>query len=595
MKRSLPLFVILLFTSILLSQPKREFRAAWVATVTNLDWPSARTLSVAAQKSEMTTMLDQLKASGINAIIFQVRTECDAFYQSPYEPWSHWLTDAQGTAPNPFYDPLQFTADEAHKRGMEIHAWFNPYRAERSANNYTTAANHVTKSNPGWILTFNGTNPALKTLDPGIPAVRDHVAKVIADVVRRYSIDGVHWDDYFYPYSPNSITTQDDSSFVKYNPASLARADWRRNNVNTLIKMVKDSISVIKPWVKFGISPFGIWKSGSPTGISGTSAYSELYCDAVYWMQQKYLDYLTPQLYWIITGPQDYWKLMPWWSAQMNGRHLYPGQAAYRISANNWSSSELPNQMRLNRSTLAYPGSVFFRAKAGITDNPKGFSDSLKKDLYHFAALIPPMTWKDSIPPVSPTLLSASGSANGITLQWQRSVSAADGDTARYYVVYRTSSPDTINLNDAKQIISVQVNEVPSFIDKTTVNGGTYRYAVTSVDKLHNESETAARISFTSTGVGGFAAVPEVFRLEQNYPNPFNPSTTIQFTVASDVRAVLKVYDLLGREVETVVDADLVSGPHQYQFFGDRLSSGVYLYRLVAGAFVETKRMILQK
>ena len=287
----------------LLSQapPKREFRGAWLATVANLDWP-VRGDTPQNQKNQLISLFDGMSAAGINAVIFQVRPECDALYASPYEPWSYALTGSQGSAPSPFYDPLQFAVDEAHRRGMELHAWFNPYRAERSVDSYALAGNHVVVQHADWILTFaaSGTTAPLKILNPGIPEVREFVARVVADIVRRYDVDGIHADDYFYPYPPQAITNQDDATFAAYPRGFTNRGDWRRDNVNLLMKLVRDSIAAIKPWVKFGMSPFGIWKNGVPPGITGLDAYSVIYGDAIAWLHDRSVDYLTPQLYWRI-------------------------------------------------------------------------------------------------------------------------------------------------------------------------------------------------------------------------------------------------------------------------------------------------------
>jgi uncharacterized lipoprotein YddW (UPF0748 family) len=597
MKRLLTLFALILFLVCLTAAqaipPKREFRAVWIASVTNLDWPSTKFLSPSSQQTEYKSLLDKLKPLGINVVIVQIRPECDALYQSAIEPWSYWLTGTQGLAPNPLYDPLQFMIDETHKRGMEFHAWFNPYRAVKTVGAYSPSANHVSVLHPDWLLFYpNKTSPTEKLLDPGNPNVRNYVINVIVDVVRRYDIDGVHWDDYFYSYS--GTTNQDSASWVNYHGDFTDQPSWRRFNVNELVRKVHDSISVIKPWVKFGISPFGISQNGVPAGISGLDAYSVLYDDPVTWMSEKWLDYLTPQLYWRFGGPQDYGILMPWWATVINGRHLYPGQAPWHIGdAQNWSSSELPNQIRLNRSVLSSPGSVFFRARYGVIDNLKGFADSLKNSLYSYPALIPRMPWKDSIPPLPPSNLTVTGNLSTATLHWQKPAPAADGDTARYFVVYRAVN-DTVDMSDPRMIRFLSPNDTTQFVDAISPNLQ-YNYIVTAVDRLHNES-APAKVGYIVTGVGeSIVGLPYEYRLDQNYPNPFNPRTTISFTLKQTGVTTLKVYDLLGREVATLVDGVTSTGNHSITFSGEQLSSGVYFYRVFSGSFVETKKMILQK
>lgn len=322
-------FVLLTTIALLLApalpaqySPKHEFRGAWIATVTNLDWPSSRLLSTGEQQAELIAILNSLKAAGVNAVIFQVRTECDALYNSPIDPWSYWLTGVQGQAPSPYYDPLEFAVTEAHARGMEIHAWFNPYRAYRESNSYIPAANHVTVQHPDWVITCPD---GYRFLDPGLQEVRDFVSTVVADVVKRYQVDGIHMDDYFYPYPEHQFTSQDSATFSAYSRGIGNLGDWRRDNVNIMVRQVYDSVQALKPWVKVGMSPFGIWRSGVPMGIFGLDAYSVIYADAIAWLQGQYIDYLTPQLYWAFGGGQDYGKLQPWWadSASANGRHLY--------------------------------------------------------------------------------------------------------------------------------------------------------------------------------------------------------------------------------------------------------------------------------
>jgi uncharacterized lipoprotein YddW (UPF0748 family) len=408
MKGTLITLIIIFNATILLSQsitPKRDFRGAWVATVTNLDWPSSRNLTTAAQQEELISLFNELERININAVIFQIRTECDALYNSPYEPWSYWLTGAQGKAPNPYYDPLEFAIEEAHKRGLELHAWFNPYRAEKKINAYTTSIDHVTNLHPEWTITIGD----FKFLNPGLSEVRDYVNKIVADVVTRYDVDGVHFDDYFYPYPPNQITTQDQQTFSEFPRGFTNIGDWRRDNVNELLRMISDTLKTIKPHVKFGMSPFGIYRPENPPGISGLDAYNTIYCDALAWINDKSIDYLSPQLYWPFNGGQDYGKLLPWWASKVNNIHLYPGQALYR--AGSWPIGEVPRQIRLNRATTNTYGNIFFRAQ-NLFANPNGTTDSLTENYYKNKALLPQMSWKDNVTPNNPTNLRYAPLAN---------------------------------------------------------------------------------------------------------------------------------------------------------------------------------------
>jgi uncharacterized lipoprotein YddW (UPF0748 family) len=785
-RRIIGILLALAIAACVLAQqpPKREFRAAWVATVTNLDWPSSPGLSVATQQSQLTGILDGLQASGINVIVFQIRTECDALYASPVDPWSYYLTGTQGAPPSPFYDPLEFALREAHKRGMELHAWFNPYRARRQQSGYTPAANHVTVAHPDWVITCPDN---YKLLDPGLPMVRDYVAGIVADVVRRYDIDGVHFDDYFYPYPEHNFTNQDETTWQTYPRGFVDKSSWRRDNVNLLMRMVHDSIQAIKPFVKFGISPFGIWRNGVPSGISGLDAYTTIYCDAMAWLNDRSIDYLTPQLYWQIGGGQDYSRLMPWWadSAWADGRHLYPGQAAYRIP--NWTASEVPNQIRLNRANPKVGGSVFFRANAGILDNPKGFNDSLKQDFYRYPSLLPVMAWKDTISPYMPRGIRYAETSPGgpAAIQWDVPLTAPDGDTASRYAVYRFDHHPVLHpeLEDARNMLAVVGGR--TYVPPTPPPGGPYYYIVTALDRNYNESDTSNVLQIApppvpvltapsdgagaqpesvtvrwrvsplassyhmqlstdslfatglivndstivdtfrvvrgypgqasvywrvraknGAGVSAFSApfrfmtgfptvalllspansaldqpvmptfrwgaaqgatayrlqlalsstftstlvdtsgitdttftpgqleylklyfwrvragnligsaewsatfrfrtvqmttvaheeeIPTSYFLSQNYPNPFNPVTTIRFALPQAGYVTLRVYDLLGREETTLVDADMPAGTFTVTWDASRSASGMYFYRIVAGEFADTKRMMLLK
>ncbi|HEY7116152.1 MAG TPA: family 10 glycosylhydrolase, partial [Tepidisphaeraceae bacterium] len=307
--------------------PPREFRAAWVATVANIDWPSKPGLPAAQQIAEIQTLLDRAADLNLNAIILQVRPSCDALYESPLEPWSEYLTGAQGVPPYPFYDPLATWIQEAHKRGMELHAWFNPYRARHKDAKSPDAPKHVAVTRPDLVRKFNG----WEWLDPGEPEAAQRTLDVILDVVRRYDIDGVHLDDYFYPYKEylNNQDFPDDASWQKYQKSGgqLARADWRRDNVNRLIRDLYAGIKRIKPHVKFGVSPFGVAHPGVPDTVeSKFDQYNILYADPQLWLKEGWLDYCTPQLYWQLDSKQPYADLLKWWAEQNTlNRHLWPG------------------------------------------------------------------------------------------------------------------------------------------------------------------------------------------------------------------------------------------------------------------------------
>ncbi len=585
------LFIFFLFTMTDAQiPPKREFRAAWIATVVNLDWPSVRGADPNIQRSQLVVILDGLKLAGINAVVFQIRPECDAFYPSLLEPWSYWLTGQQGKAPSSPFDPLQFAIDEAHKRGMELHAWFNPYRAERSAGNYALDARHVSVLHPDWVIQMG----TYRFLNPGMKAVRDYVASVISDVVRRYEVEGAHMDDYFYQ---DGITTQDTATFRMESRGFTNLGDWRRDNVNSLLKQINDSIRAIRPNVKWGISPRGIWKNGVPSGIIGSDNYSAIFCDAVAWLQGKYIDYIAPQLYWPFGGNQDYGKLMPWWSSQRNGRHLYVGQGSYRIvDGSNWGASEVPRQLRLNRTNSYAQGSIFFRARLGLLDNPKGLVDSLVNDLYKYPALRPVMSWKDTVAPDVPRSLAVTKLTTSASVTWAAPPAAIDGGVAEQYVVYRTTSLPIL-IEDPHNIVSIQSAATYSELSLPPA-GVTYYYGVTALDHMQNESRLSNIMGLSSGGVVGVDDRPTVamnFSLYQNFPNPFNPTTIISLQLPSEQHITLKVYDLLGREVRVLVNGVLSAGNHNVQFDGSGLASGVYIYRVVAGERVESRKMQLMK
>ncbi len=374
--------------------PMREFRAAWVATVDNIDWPSKRGLPVANQKAELLGILDTAQRMNLNAIILQVRPACDALYNSPHEPWSEYLTGAMGTAPDPYYDPLEYAVSEAHRRGLELHAWFNPYRAHHASATSPISATHISRRSPSVCKTYG----KQMWLDPGEPTVQQHSTRVILDVVKRYNIDGVHLDDYFYPYkvkdsSGNEVDFPDGPSFRRYTSGggSLPRNDWRRENVNQFIERLYEAIKKEKRWVKFGISPFGIARPGLPPQIKGFDQYAELYADTVKWLKNGWCDYWTPQLYWRIDPPaQSYPVLLRYWSEQnVTERHLWPGN--YTSKAGTWPAEEFANQVRVTRKQAGAGGNVHFSMKA-LVNNQSGVATALR-EVYSEPALVPASPW----------------------------------------------------------------------------------------------------------------------------------------------------------------------------------------------------------
>ena len=481
--------------------PTREFRAVWIATVDNIDWPSKKGLPTADQQREIVAMFDQQQQMGLNAVVVQIRSAADAFYAKSSEPWSEWLTGQQGLPPEPFYDPLEFMIEQAHQRGLEFHAWFNLDRATFSKTASVAPTNIVFRK-PEWMLDYGGR----KLFNLGVPAVRSYIAGIVANVVREYDVDGIHFDDYFYPYAEAGQTLRDDVTYqANYN--GMIKADWRRDNVTKLVVELRDSIRANKPWVKFGISPFGIWKnqSNDPEGslTNGGQAYYDNYADTRKWVRDGLLDYIVPQVYFSSEfGRAPYKTLVEWWTRNSGRVHLYVGQGAYRVGRGSerdpgWGrATEFPSQMRYNRQQKAVLGSVFFSAKS-LKTNLLSIRDSLQTNFYRHPALVPTMPWLDSIPPLPPRDLKAAMTPEGVELFWQQSPQASDGDGASSYVVYRFEGrrPHLL-LNDPRFIVARCFGESSTrFMDKNVDSKKKYVYVVTAVDRLHNESrETVVKV-----------------------------------------------------------------------------------------------------
>ncbi len=332
MKKNILLLITyyLLFITSSSAQTKYEFRGVWVATVSNIDWPSEKYLSTENQKNEFIKLLDMHQRNGMNAIIAQIRPATDAFYPSQYEPWSEWLTGIQGKPPIPYYDPLEFMITETHKRGMEFHAWMNPYRAEFSIGKSSISQTHITKLHPDWFLQYGTT----KYFDPGNKGVQQFVTNVVKDVVNRYDVDAIHFDDYFYPYRIAGKEFPDAASFAKYGNG-LSKEDWRRSNVDSIILMLSKAIKKENKFCKFGISPFGVWRNkdkdaeGSNTK-AGQTNYDDLYADILLWLKNKWIDYAAPQLYWEFSQPKvPFATLIDWWANHSYGRQIFIGHGVY--------------------------------------------------------------------------------------------------------------------------------------------------------------------------------------------------------------------------------------------------------------------------
>lgn len=392
--------------TVVIPTPPRELRAVWVATVNNMDWPSRQGLPADEQRRELVAILDRVASLNMNAVVFQVRPEADALYASRYEPWSRYLTGTQGQSPG--YDPLAFLIEQAHRRGIEVHAWLNPYRAAFNRER-PRAGTHVSRARPDLVVGYG----QYLWMNPGLPEVRQRMLRVLRDLVRRYDVDAVHIDDYFYPYPEyrgrERIPFPDVRTHRAYQQAggSLSLGDWRRRNVDLLVRDMYRVVKEEKNWVKVGISPFGIWRPGIPQGTtSGIDQYGDLYADARKWLREGWLDYVAPQLYWHIDPPaQSYPVLLRWWVTENEqGRHVWPGLALHRLSVNSsrgYTAEEVVRQVRITRETTGATGHIHFPARA-IVENVQGIADQLAQ-LYAEPALPPRSAWLDSAPPLTPT------------------------------------------------------------------------------------------------------------------------------------------------------------------------------------------------
>ncbi|MDR5591342.1 glycoside hydrolase family 10 protein [Christiangramia sp. SM2212] len=453
-----------------------EFRAAWIATVANINWPSRNNLSTNAQKQEAIEMLEILEKNNFNAVILQVRPQADALYKSDIEPWSYFLTGKSGKAPEPYYDPLEFWIEESHARGMELHVWLNPYRAHHTTGK-EIGEKSIVNTHPELVRELKN---GMWWMDPGSKEVQEHSAAVVMDIVKRYDIDGVHFDDYFYPYASYNGKKDfpDEKSWQKYlaSGGELSRGDWRRKNVNDFVERIAEDIKAEKSFVKFGISPFGIWRPGFPKGINGMDQYEELYADAKLWLNKGWIDYFTPQLYWPTRQVgQSFPVLLGWWESEnVVGRHVWPG-INLGLEDKEENKGEIASQILISRGILRdNPGTVHWNI--GPLMKNDSLAKSLKNGPYLKNAIVPASPWLDDEAPTTPNF-EVKVSSENIQLKWVRD----NEDIFRSVVYYRYKDSNwefkILNLNSA-------TFEIPKVSQEKMLD----KIGVTSVDRTGNQS-----------------------------------------------------------------------------------------------------------
>ena len=470
--------------------PKREFRGAWMQCVNGMYLGK----STEQIQQMLTTQLDALEKDGANAIIFQVRGECDALYPSQIEPWSRYLTGVQGKAPSPYWDPMQWMIEQCHKRGMEFHAWINPYRA-RMKTPTTLAPNHILRQHPERAFEYGG----LYVLNPGLKENREYILSVVEDIVRRYDIDGMHIDDYFYPYPEAGLAIPDDREFQLYNNGFRNKDDWRRDNVNVFIKEMGERIHRLKPWVKFGVAPFGIYrnKKSSPIGsdTNGLQNYDQLYADVMLWVNNGWVDYCVPQLYWQIGHKlADYETLIKWWNRHVANRPLFIGESIENTVANadpaRPGTHQQAAKMALHRQLPHVHGTVLWYAKVAA-DDLGGYGTQLRNVYWKYPALQPSMSFLDAKAPKKVKHLKSVLTSDGYVLFWTEPKGKQWGDKAHRYVVYRFGKRDKINLNDPSKI--VKITSETFYRLPLEAPGTKYTYVVTALDRVGNESKGSKR------------------------------------------------------------------------------------------------------
>jgi uncharacterized lipoprotein YddW (UPF0748 family) len=590
-------FLLVLFSfGLLFSQaktPTKEVRAIWVTTAWNLDWPT--TSGAIAQQAEAIRILDAMKANNFNTVVLQVRARGDLIYPSTLEPWAASISRTVSSAGtivgrNPGWNPLQFWIDEAHKRGMELHAWWNVANITYGTIPPPTVEGnvpHVAESktwapNQTWVKVV-GTEGMF--MDLGYPEARDYLVDVAMEMVRNYDIDAIHFD--YIRYAQNVSNAWDQDAFDKYNSSGMTRVNWRRENINKFVRAIYDSIKAIKPLVKVGSAPVGIYQQSEGSTFNGLA----LGCDSRSWLNSEIHDYLAPQIYWALNNTNTpYFRILNYWvNNNTSGRHIYGGVGAY-VEAVYPQIAAIIDTTR----TVQSQGNVFYRY-----ENIAARSYAATRSVYQYPANIPSMPWIDSIPPGIPQNLAITQiDDKTYELTWDKAAPGADGDIAKYYNIYRSILTVT-DYEDGTNLYHITTNDDNSFrISFTEPPERNYYFSVTALDRNNVESNPSNVVSIIVINVTDLEK-PSTFKLEQNYPNPFNPTTNIAYHISSRANVRLSVYNLLGQEVSVLVDAVKDVGDHLVKFDATNLSTGVYIYRIDVSTgnktFVDHKKMLLTK
>ena len=572
--------------------PKYEFRSSWVTTAWGLDWPKSTV--AATQRSQMIRILDQLASQNMNAIVFQVSARGDAYYRSDRLPWAYNLTGTPGRDPG--WDPLQFVIDEARARGLEVHAWFNPFAVAYDSGNDSPASAaipNVRFTNPAWMESGGWMNP-------GYPEAREWQVANVLELIENYDIDAIHFDRIRYAGAYPSDATL----MAAHNPDNISNiADWRRNNVTEFIRLVHEGVKEIRPTVKIGVTPIGHYDHGSTNGWGAQYGYSSVFQDSRYWAEMGYIDYIAPQVYWDIgtqEPPRFAFIVRDWVNKRRNNRHLYIGIGPYKNGTGQFAHinirAEMHDQIDSTR-TAGAEGQIYFR-----NDNIAASDFSGR---YEYKAIVPPMPWRSMTQPNRVRNLAYSREGDQVHLTWDKpDTGRGEDDPLFRYVIYKSGETDILNpaniISNPENIIEITgenhfTDDLPLHDDGDILAespGATYFVTALSRNNVESDFEKMEIIPVSADDPAMAAAS---YSLSQNYPNPFNPATNITFMLPGAEQVSLQVFDVTGRLVAVLLDERRSAGSHTVSWDASGMASGVYMYRIMAGGFVKTKPMVLLK